>query len=549
MPSVVCFKDPETILVGESALAALSEVSANNVVQHIKRMMVHDAHWDKMSDTVRQKYTFFGKCYRPAEIAGKIINRLKLATEERLREDEELQSQFDFDGQLLSAVITVPAQFGRHERQSTMEAAKRFGGFLDVKLLEEPVAAALSLDFARKNSSSADANAKDSRIEMIVDLGGGTLDVCLMWVGKSVPQGGFVELARIGDNELGGTDWDRTIAVGVMSEIAKRYSLPPQLVGQASDIARNYKLHQECEKAKIDLCEIRAKPLPQVNVDYRDRLLNQTVSHTVARDWFLKETKGLSDWCADRCEHVLKHLQPEDRERLKKDKLQWEDVEEIILVGGGSRVPAVQETLAKRSGRKVSMAKFPQHQVVMGAAIYARSLANRTILNGIGITRSPMTLGVVKKTRLNGKTAPKGIWSKVLGLLPVSKQKERSQPLKEYFVPMVLPSQPANEPTKVHFTIVPADATSLTARVIEKRVTRFYPAGRFFQIATMQIPSLPPPNVNYKDEVIITMVYQDDHNLRAEASCRGVKCDVVISEQDIRLKGKPIELLEYQDEE
>ena len=277
MPSVVVFTGAgdEDCRVGQPAINALTSTKdSRNVVQHIKREMAWDAEWNHLSPAEQKRFTFHSRSYRPAEIAGRIIRHLKLAAEKHVAGDARLRDYFDFHGTINTAVITVPAQFGSKERFSTREAALSYGGFHEVHLLEEPVAAALGLKLHQQPGR---------RIVMIVDLGGGTLDVTLLCVGKNAPNGGFLELGRIGDNELGGTDWDKIIAQHVLttfcaqpkgrerlvSEVqrlaAENGETPPaansvafeatvdRLLQRTADISRNYMLHVQCERAKINL--------------------------------------------------------------------------------------------------------------------------------------------------------------------------------------------------------------------------------------------------------------------------------------------------------
>ena len=587
MPSVVRFTGAadEDHVVGLPAIKNLSPEETRNVVQHIKREMAWDAEWDKnLTAEERLTYTFHSRSYRPAEIAGRIIRHLKRAAENHLAADFKLRSQFDFDGEINTAVITVPAQFGLKERASIVLAAKTYGGFREVHLLEEPVAAALGLKLHQQPGR---------RIVMIVDLGGGTLDVTLLCVGKNAPNGGFLELGRIGDNELGGTDWDNIIARHVVStfcsepgirdrliaEVRRQHAeddeTPPpansiafearidRLMRERADISRNFPLHGACESAKITLGDSNSKiDNSVVRVDCRDSVLG-FIKVNVSRDWFNGESQPLSNWCAKRCEQLLGFISEKQLRKVGLKTLTWKQVDQIVLVGGGSRLPAVQNAIAKQSGKKLDakseeliLAKSPQHLVAMGAAAYAEMRQNKTVLEGIGIPRSPRTFGVIHKVpkseAQNGHgAAKKGLWPFVESWFR-GRVNHDDEDLCEAFSPIIQISQAADEAVTKTYSLVNQRGKLFHAKIIEERFTRHHPDGKLYHLWDLHIKKPAPPDSqsakpsspkpDFLNEVTITMRYGNDHKLNVEATWCGETANCDLTEKDIQDRRMPYEL-------
>ena len=512
MPSVVCFKSPDEILVGEVAIEALtSGADRARVVQHVKRQMRENFGTENREP---KTFEFFGKKYSPAAVAGKIIKRLKDAAETEIRDDPALQNAFAFDGKIHTAVITVPAQFGRIERRATELAAKKFAGFSTVHLLEEPLAAALSLNLDKQ---------PDAKLVLVIDLGGGTYDVTLLMAGTGVSDSGLNELGRIGDNELGGIDWDLCIAKQVVLE-AYGDQLTSEKFEEFTDFTKNYRLFQHSETAKFDFCD-ESRPPAKLKVAFLDDRTNRTIKVDIGREWFFKETAYMADYCATLCEKLFAAIPAEDLTFRRGKKIGWQDIDHIEMVGGGSRMPAVRRAIEARWKKKPHTANRPQHAVAEGAALAAERIARGETLTGIGCLRSPHAIGVIRHNR------PKSLWRRIFGA-SAHNANGNGQDGSIAFSEMI----PRNSrlPTAViekEFLLTNPDARTFQARICEQRISRFRPDGYIVQVEALRIPDLPPPAPGVKESVLISVEYGDDHELKFVAHCRGKTVPLIITEE------------------
>ena len=247
------------------------------------------------------------------------------------------------------AVITVPAYFDDAQRQATRDAGQIAG--LDViRILNEPTAAALAYGAHRVGSNR--------RVIAVFDLGGGTFDISIMTVDNGI----FEVLATGGDSALGGEDWDRRVLERVVDEVFDQYRV--DLTGIPMAMSR---LREACENAKKALSIDRETKisLPFLANDQHGAPIN--FERTVSREYVDQLTKDLLD-----------RLEPPCRRALRDAGLEASALEEILLVGGMTRWPAVQETVERIFGKKPSKGANPDEVVALGAASYGGILAGES---------------------------------------------------------------------------------------------------------------------------------------------------------------------------
>ena len=335
-PSVVAFKNGE-IIVGE---AAKRQVETNpDTIVSVKRLM-----------GTGKKVTAAGKEYTPEEISAMILSHLKEYAEKKVGQ------------KITKAVITVPAYFNNAERESTKNAGKIAG--LDVqRIINEPTAAALAYGIEKTDKE---------QIVLVYDLGGGTFDVSLL----DLAEGTFEVLATSGDNKLGGDDWDESIVEWLLAKIKAEHS-----VDLSKDKMVLQRLKESAEKAKIDLSgqSTTTISLPFLSITDTGPL---NVEVELTRSEFEKMTSDL----------VSRTKKPM-LDALKEAKLSTSDIDEVLLVGGSTRIPAVQSMVESTLGKKVNRTINPDEVVALGAAIQGGVLAG-DIDDVLLLDVTPLTLGI-----------------------------------------------------------------------------------------------------------------------------------------------------------
>lgn len=335
-PSVVAFKNGER-MVGE--VAKRQAITNPNTVLSIKRYM-----------GTNHKVNIEGKEYTPQEISAIILQHLKSYAEEYLGE------------KVTKAVITVPAYFNDSQRQATKDAG-RIAGLEVERIINEPTAAALAYGL--------DKTDEDQTI-LVFDLGGGTFDVSILELGDGV----FEVKATAGNNQLGGDDFDQAIIDYLVAEFKKEHG-----IDLSQDKMAMQRLKDAAEKAKKDLSGVTSTQisLPFITAGESGPL---HLDMTLTRAKFNELTVHL----------VEKTLGP-TRQALSDAGLSPSDIDKVILVGGSTRIPAVQEAIKREIGKEPHKGVNPDEVVAMGAAIQGGVLAG-DVKDVVLLDVTPLSLGI-----------------------------------------------------------------------------------------------------------------------------------------------------------
>jgi molecular chaperone DnaK len=339
--SVVAFAKNGEILVGEVAKRQ-AVTNVERTIGSVKRNMGTD--WTVSID---------GKTYTPQEISARIISKLKTDTEAFLGE------------KVTAAVITVPAYFNDAERQATKEAGE-IAGLEVLRIINEPTAAALAYGLERGD---------EEQTVLVFDLGGGTFDVSLLDIGD-----GVVEVrATAGDNSLGGDDWDNAIAQWFASEFAAQYG-----VNLASDKMAWQRIKEASERAKIELSSAKETTinLPYLTATADGPLHGEKV---LTRSHFEQLTADLLERTRGPLEQVL-----------NDGKVKVSDIDQVVLVGGSTRMPAVSALVKEQTGKEPNKSVNPDEVVAAGAALQAGVLTGE-VKDVLLLDVTPLSLGIETK--------------------------------------------------------------------------------------------------------------------------------------------------------
>lgn len=335
-PSVVAFKNGDIIVGG----AAKRQMVVNpDTIRSIKRLM-----------GTNKKVKANGKEYTPEEVSAMILGNLKKTAEAYLGEN------------VTKAVITVPAYFNDAQRQATKNAGKIAG--LEVeRIINEPTAAALAYGLDKQ---------ENSQTVLVYDLGGGTFDVSILELGDGV----FEVKSTSGNNHLGGDDFDQRIVDFLVGEIKDEYK-----TDLTSDKMAMQRLQDAAEKAKKDLSGMSNT---QISLPFLaqgpDGVINFEL--TLTRSKFEQLIEDLVD----------STLEPV-RKALKDAKLSASDIDKVLLVGGSTRIPMVQEVIRKELGKEPSKGVNPDEVVAMGAAIQGGVLTG-DVNDVVLLDVTPLSLGI-----------------------------------------------------------------------------------------------------------------------------------------------------------
>ncbi len=336
-PSVVAFsKDGERMVGNVAKRQAIT--NPEKTISSIKRHMGSD-----------YKVNIDGKAYTPQEISAIILQKLKSDAEAYLGE------------KVTEAVITVPAYFTDSQRQATKDAGKIAG--LDVKrIINEPTAAALAFGIDKE----------DDQKVMVYDLGGGTFDVSIIEMGDGVQE----VLATAGNNHLGGDDFDKKVMDYIVAQFKSETG-----IDLSNDKMAMQRVKEAAEKAKIDLSGMTTAQisLPFITADATGPKHLET---TLTRAKFNEMT-------ADLVEATMGPV----RQAMKDSGLSMNDIDKILLVGGSTRIPAVQEAIQKFSGKEPFKGINPDECVAMGAALQGGVLGG-DVKGLLLLDVTPLSLGI-----------------------------------------------------------------------------------------------------------------------------------------------------------
>ena len=336
-PSVVAFKGDEE-LVGEVAKRQ-AVTNVKNTISSIKRKM-----------GTSEKVEANGKKWTPEEISAKILAKLKKDAESYLGE------------KVTKAVITVPAYFNDAERQATKNAGKIAG--LEVeRIINEPTAAALAYGLDKQDKLQT---------ILVYDLGGGTFDVSILELGDGV----FEVKATSGNNRLGGDDFDARIVDYLVSEFKKENG-----IDLSKDKMAMQRIKDAAEKAKKDLSGMTTASISLPFIAQND-------DGPVHMDITLSKAK-FEDLCRDLFDSTLEPV----RKALKDAKLKASDIDKVILVGGSTRIPYIQELVKKELGQEPNKSVNPDEVVAMGAAIQGGVLTGE-VDDIVLLDVTPLSLGI-----------------------------------------------------------------------------------------------------------------------------------------------------------
>src|SRR5437899_6908648 len=339
-PSVVAVTKSGERLVGQVAKRQ-SVTNPEKPIYTIKRFM--GRRYEEVADEIRRipykvvrgpnddaRVEIFGKAYSPAEISAMILQKLKSAAEDYLGE------------KVSKAVITVPAYFNDSQRQATKQAGE-IAGMEVVRIINEPTAAALAYGLDKK---------KDETIA-VYDLGGGTFDISILEIGEGV----FEVKATNGDTHLGGDDFDQRVMDWISGEFKKEHG-----IDLLKDRMALQRLKEAAEKAK---CELSTTLQTEINLPFI------TADASGPKHLVLTLTRAkLEALVADLIERTIGPC----RQAMQDAGLTPKDIQEVILVGGQTRMPKVQEVVKQFFGREPHKGVNPDEVVAVGAAVQAAVL-------------------------------------------------------------------------------------------------------------------------------------------------------------------------------
>lgn len=358
-PSVVGFTDSDRKIGDPAKRQAVT--NPKNTVFSIKRFIGKD--FSKCGDDIKSVpykvvktgnnvpgVDINGKIYTPQEISAMILQKMKKTAEDYL------------GFEVSRAVITVPAYFGDAERTATIEAGE-IAGLKVERIINEPTAAALAYGLDKKN--------KDSKI-LVFDTGGGTHDVSVLEIGDGV----FEVKSTDGDVHLGGDDFDNEIINWMVSEFKSEHQMD-----LSKDPMALQRLKDAAEKAKIELSSTTESEINLPYITSKDNMPLHFVKK-LTRAQFDKMTSRL----VERAINCAKNA-------LKSANLKTSDIDEIILVGGSTRIPAIQDAIEKMFGKKPNKSVNPDEVVAIGAAIQGAVLTGG-IQDVLLLDVTPLSLGI-----------------------------------------------------------------------------------------------------------------------------------------------------------
>jgi len=360
-PSIVAYTKKEELLVGQLAKRQ-SVVNAENTFFSVKRFIGCKA--DEVSEeskelpykvikddngNIKIKCSSLNKDFSPEEISAQVIRKLIADAKEYLGQD------------FTKAVITVPAYFNDSQRQATVDAGK-IAGIEVLRIINEPTAASLAYGLDKKQNETI----------LVFDLGGGTFDVSVLEVGDGI----FEVLSTAGDTNLGGDDFDKALVRWLVQDFEAKEG-----TNLTKDIQALQRLTEAAEKAKMELSNVEKTTinLPFITADKNGP---KHIQQDLTREKFETLCKNLIDRCSIPVEKALKDA-----------KLDKSGINEVVLVGGSTRIPAIQQLVESLTGKKPNKSVNPDEVVAIGAAIQAGILAGE-ITDILLLDVTPLSLGV-----------------------------------------------------------------------------------------------------------------------------------------------------------
>ena len=360
-PSIVAYTKKEELLVGQLAKRQ-SVVNAENTFFSVKRFIGCKA--DEVSEeskelpykvikdnngNIKIKCSSLNKDFSPEEISAQVIRKLITDAKEYLGQD------------VTKAVITVPAYFNDSQRQATVDAGK-IAGIEVLRIINEPTAASLAYGLDKKQNETI----------LVFDLGGGTFDVSVLEVGDGI----FEVLSTAGDTNLGGDDFDKALVRWLVEDFQAK-----EWTNLMKDIQALQRLTEAAEKAKMELSNVEKTTinLPFITAD---KTGPKHIQQDLTREKFEILCKDLIDRCRIPVEKALKDA-----------KLDKSGINEVVLVGGSTRIPAIQQLVESLTGKKPNKSVNPDEVVAIGAAIQAGILAGE-ITDILLLDVTPLSLGV-----------------------------------------------------------------------------------------------------------------------------------------------------------
>ncbi|MFZ9923232.1 MAG: molecular chaperone DnaK [Ilumatobacteraceae bacterium] len=341
-PSVVAFSKSGEVLVGEVAKRQ-AITNPDRTFRSIKRFMGQNWHSEDID----------GKKYTPQEISARTLMKLKRDAEAYLGDT------------VTQAVITVPAYFDDAQRTATKEAGQ-IAGLEVLRIINEPTAAALAYGL--------DKGSKEETV-LVFDLGGGTFDVSVLEIGDGV----FEVKSTHGDTHLGGDDWDQRIIDWLVAQFKSAHG-----VDLSQDRMATQRLKEAAEKAKIELSQV---PQTQINLPF----ITATASGPLHLDESLSRAK-FQEMTADLLERCRKPFE----QAIKDAGLTKGEIQHVILVGGSTRMPAVQELVQSFTGKEPNRTVNPDEVVAVGAAVQAGVLRG-DVKDILLLDVTPLSLGIETK--------------------------------------------------------------------------------------------------------------------------------------------------------
>jgi molecular chaperone DnaK len=360
-PSIVAYTKKEELLVGQIAKRQ-AVINPENTFFSVKRFigskegeiaeeskqLPYKVTKDK-NDNIKIKCPALNKDFSPEEISAQILRKL-------------IKDATDYLGQeVTQAVITVPAYFNDSQRQATMDAGK-IAGIEVLRIINEPTAASLAYGLDKKQNETI----------LVFDLGGGTFDVSILEVGDGI----FEVLSTAGDTSLGGDDFDNVLVKWLMNNFKEKEG-----IDLSKDIQALQRLTEAAEKAKIELSTVDSTTihLPFITAD-----------KTGPKHIETELTRGIFEKL---CEDLIKRCRIPVEKALTDARLDKSDINEVVLVGGSTRIPAIKILVESLTGKKPNQSVNPDEVVAIGAAIQAGILAGE-IKDILLLDVTPLSLGV-----------------------------------------------------------------------------------------------------------------------------------------------------------